>query len=114
MARRLYPVAALAIACVLALEAAPPAPVPVNLARHPDYHAGTVVFSYLGDIWLAREDGANVRQLTNNVARETYPRFSPDGQRVAFSSNRHGNNDVFVVPASGGTPERLTFHSGND
>lgn len=33
---------------------------------------------------------------------------------MAFSSNRHGNNDVFVVPAAGGTPQRLTFHSGSD
>lgn len=114
MARRLLPVAALAVAGVLALDAAAPAPVTVNLARHPDYHAGTIVFSYLGDIWLAREDGSNVRQLTNNVARETFPRFSPDGQSIAFSSNRHGNNDVFVVAAGGGIPARLTFHSGND
>ena len=27
-----------------------------------------------------------------------YPRFSPDGKWIAFSSNRYGNNDVFVVP----------------
>jgi len=114
MVRRLVPVAALAVTFVMALRAAPPAPGPVQLARHPDYHAGQVAFSYLGDIWIAGEDGANVRQLTNNVARETYPRFSPDGQWVAFSSNRHGNNDVFVVPAAGGLPTRLTFHSGND
>ena len=114
MARRLFPVAALAIAFVLALEAAPPPPAPVNLARQPDYHAGSIVFSYLGDIWMAREDGSNVRQLTNNIARETSPRFSPDGKTIAFSSNRHGSNDVYVVPVAGGVPERLTFHSGND
>lgn len=114
MARRLLPLAALVLAAVLAVDAAPPAPANVNLARHPDYHAGTVVFSYLGDIWMAREDGTNVRPLTSNVARETYPRFSPDGKWIAFSSNRHGNNDVFVVPVSGGVPDRLTFHSGND
>jgi tricorn protease len=114
MARRLLPVAVLACAGALAIEAAPPPAAAVNLARHPDYHTGTIVFSYLGDIWIAREDGSSVRQLTNNVARETFPRFSPDGQRIAFSSNRYGNNDVFVVPVAGGAPERLTFHSGND
>jgi tricorn protease len=114
MARRLFGVATFGIICILALDAAPPAPTAVSLARHPDYHAGTLVFSYLGDIWMAREDGTAVRQLTNNVARETFPRFSPDGKWVAFSSNRHGNNDVFVVAAAGGAPERLTFHSGND
>src|SRR5262245_60308585 len=87
---------------------------PIKLARHPDYRAGKVTFSYLGDIWVANEDGTNVVRLTDNLAREIYPRFSPDGRWIAFSSNRYGNNDVFVVPAGGGTPRRLTFHSGND
>jgi len=35
---------------------------PVKLARHPDYHAGRVAFSYLGDIWTAHEDGSDVRR----------------------------------------------------
>ena len=43
-----------------------------------------------------------------------YPRFSPDGKWIAFSSNRYGNNDVFVVPAGGGATQRLTFHPGAD
>jgi len=114
MGRRLLPFAALAVTFVLVLDAAPPVPGPVQLARHPDIHSGTLAFSYLGDIWLAAEDGSNVRPLTNNVARETFPRFSPDGKLVALSSDRHGNNDVFVVSATGGVPTRLTFHSGND
>jgi len=87
---------------------------PVRLARHPDYHAGRIAFSYLGDIWTANEDGTVVHRLTDNVAREVYPRFSPDGKWIAFASNRYGNYDVFVVPAAGGTPKRLTFHTGND
>src|SRR2546429_4031181 len=87
---------------------------PIRLARHPDYHAGKVTFRYLGDIWIANEDGTNVQRLTDNRAREIYPRFSPDGKWIAFSSNRYGNNDVFVIPAAGGAPKRLTFHTGND
>jgi tricorn protease len=87
---------------------------PVRLARHPDYRAGTIAFSYLGDIWTAAEDGTNIRRLTDNRARDVYPRFSPDGRWIAFSSNRYGNYDVFVVPATGGAPRRLTFHTGND
>ncbi|HEV3140406.1 MAG TPA: hypothetical protein VGY57_07830, partial [Vicinamibacterales bacterium] len=87
---------------------------PIKLARHPDYHAGKITFSYLGDIWVANEDGSNVQRLTDNRAREIYPRFSPDGKWIAFSSNRYGNNDVFVIPATGGAPKRLTFHTGND
>jgi tricorn protease len=87
---------------------------PIRLARHPDFREGKVTFSYLGDIWVANEDGTNVHRVTDNTAREIYPRFSPDGKWIAFSSNRYGGNDVFVVPVTGGTPKRLTFHSGND
>jgi tricorn protease len=87
---------------------------PIKLARHPDYHAGKLTFSYMGDIWTASEDGSGVMRLTDNLAREIYPRFSPDGRWIAFSSDRYGNNDVFVVPAAGGAPTRLTFHTGND
>jgi tricorn protease len=86
----------------------------VRLARHPDYHAGKIAFSYLGDIWIANEDGSNVIRLTDNTGREVYPRFSPDGKWIAFSSNRHGNYDVFVIPASGGAARRLTYHTDND
>ena len=87
---------------------------PIKLARHPDYHAGKVAFSYMGDIWTANEDGTAVLRVTDNVARDVYPRFSPDGRTIAFSSNRYGNYDVFVVPTVGGIPKRLTWHSGND
>jgi tricorn protease len=114
MARRASFAVVLAAVFILAAGAAVPTAAPAKLARHPDYHAGQIAFSYLGDIWVAREDGSTVRRLTDNVARETYPRFSPDGRSIAFSSNRHGNSDVFVVPAAGGTPRRLTFHTGND
>jgi tricorn protease len=110
------PTAAAALTALLALVwlAASASAAPVKLARHPDYNAGKITFSYLGDIWTANEDGTNVHRITDNRAREVYPRFSPDGKWIAFSSNRYGNYDVFVVPATGGTPKRLTYHTGND
>jgi tricorn protease len=85
-----------------------------RLLRHPSYHQGKVAFSYLGDIWVAREDGSRVERLTVHKARDVYPRFSPDGRWIAFSSNRAGNYDVYVIPGQGGEPKQLTFHSGND
>jgi tricorn protease len=87
---------------------------PIKLARHPDYNAGKIAFSYLGDIWIANEDGTGAHRVTDHTARDIYPRFSPDGKLIAFSSNRYGNNDVFVIPAGGGPAKQLTFHSGND
>jgi tricorn protease len=100
-------VAVLATAGLVAAE-------PIKLARHPDYHSGRIVFSYLGDLWVVNEDGTGARRVTDHTARDIYPRFSPDGKSIAFSSNRYGNNDVFVIPAAGGTAKQLTFHSGND
>ena len=113
MIRRAFAAVLLAALFVLALSAGTEA-APIRLARQPDYHAGKVAFSYLGDSWVANEDGSSPQRLTDSRGHEMNPRFSPDGRWIAFSSNRYGNNDVFVVAASGGTPKRLTFHTGND
>jgi tricorn protease len=86
----------------------------IKLVRHPDYHNGKIVFSYLGDLWTVNEDGSNPQRLTVHRARDMHPRFSPDGKWIAFTSDRFGNNDVFVMPAEGGTAKQLTYHSGND
>ncbi len=86
----------------------------VKLLRHPTYSKGKVAFSYLGDIWTANENGADVERLTDNAARDQFPRFSPDGQWIAFSSNRDENYDVYVIAVSGGKPRQLTFHTADD
>src|SRR5882757_8715025 len=86
----------------------------VRLLRHPSYSKGKVAFGYLGDIWTANEDGTGTQRLTDNKARDIYPRFSPDGKWIAFSSNRDGNYDVYVVASDGGKPRQLTWHTAND
>ena len=91
-----------------------PAVAEVKMLRHPSYSKGRVAFSYLGDIWTASDTGAGPQRLTDNKARDIYPRFSPDGNWIAFSSNRDGNYDVFVIPATGGKPKQLTFHTADD
>src|SRR5580658_7724609 len=85
-----------------------------KLVRYPDYHNGKIVFSYLGDIWTADEDGKNIDRLTVHTARDIHPRFSPDGRSIAFSSDREGNMDVYVIPTGGGAAKRLTIHSADD
>jgi tricorn protease len=86
----------------------------VKLVRYPHYNHGRIVFTYLADIWTADEDGKNVKRITANKARDVYPRFSPDGKWIAFSSDRNGNFDVFIVPSEGGAAKQLTFHSADD
>ncbi len=85
-----------------------------RLVRYPHYHNGRIVFSYLGDIWTADENGRNIQRLTVNRARDVYGRFSPDGRWIAFSSERNGNLDVFIIPSEGGAAKQLTFHSADD
>jgi tricorn protease len=85
-----------------------------RLVRYPHYHNGRIVFSYLGDIWTADENGQNVQRLTVNRARDVYGRFSPDGKWIAFSSERNGNLDVYLIPVSGGNAKQLTTHSADD
>ncbi len=84
-----------------------------KVVRSPSYHEGRVAFSYLGDIWTAREDGSGVVRLTVNKARDLNPRFSPDGRSIAFSSDREGGLDVFLIPGAGGEVKRLTRHSAD-
>jgi len=74
----------------------------------------TVSFSYQGDIWTVPFRGGEAQRLTIHEAYESAPKWSPDGNAIAFSGARFGNDDLFVIPAKGGTPERLTYHSGSD
>ncbi|MCA1686810.1 MAG: biopolymer transporter Tol, partial [Planctomycetia bacterium] len=86
-----------------------------KLVRYPHYHRGKVAFCYLGDIWTAGDGGKDVVRLTANKARDVYPRFSPDGTWVAFSSDRDGGGlDVYLIPVEGGAVKRLTSHPADD
>jgi tricorn protease len=75
---------------------------------------GTVAFSFQGDLFTVPVDGGTATRITIHEAYEGASRWSPDGDRIAFQSDRYGNEDLFVVPSAGGTPERLTHHSADD
>ena len=58
-------------------------------------------------------DGKNITQLTNNNYQEWYPSWSPDGQRIAFTSTRGGSWDIYVMDADGKNQTKLTNNYNN-
>ena len=66
-----------------------------------------IAFCYKGDIYKVPAKGGTATQLTTQESYECTPIWSPDGKQIAFASDRYGNFDVFVMPADGGTAQRL-------
>ncbi len=60
------------------------------------------------DLYIKRVAGQTLRQLTDDPANEVMPAFSPDGSRVAFTSDRSGNWDIYVMDTAGGQPVQIT------
>jgi len=73
-----------------------------------------IAFNFQGDIWTSTIDGKNIKRITVHEAYDTNPKWSHDGQHIAFESDRYGNSDIYVVSAQGGLPERITYHSASD
>src|SRR5215831_3335319 len=84
------------------------------LIRHPSMSRDKIAFAYAGDIWTVSRDGGDALRLTAGVGSKFDPYFSPDGKWIAFTADYYGNPDVFVIPATGGEPRRLTWHPSYD
>ena len=81
-----------------------------RMLRYPDVSATEISFVYAGDIWVVPKTGGVAEHLSSPPGEETFPRFSPDGSRIAFSGNYDGNTDIYVIPAGGGRITRVTHH----
>lgn len=82
-----------------------------RLLRFADIHRDRVAFVHAGDIWIAPSSGGEAYRLTSHEGMELFPKFSPDGRRIAFSAEYGGNRQVWVVDAEGGDPRQLTFYN---
>jgi tricorn protease len=74
----------------------------------------TILFSYKGDIYSVPSKGGLAVPLTISESYEFAPVWSHDGRWIAFASDRYGNFDVFIMPATGGEARRLTYFSGDE
>ena len=80
-----------------------------RLLRYPAVSDSEIAFVYGGDIYTVDINGGLARKLTNSDGFEIFPRFSPDGSQIAFSGEYDGNREVYLMPANGGEPKRLTY-----
>ncbi len=84
---------------------------PDALLTQPDIQNGRIVFVHAGDLYMVGAEGGTAFRLTSHQGQELYPKFSPDGSRIAFSAEYSGTRQVYVMPASGGEPRQLTWYS---
>ena len=82
---------------------------PTKLLRFPAIHSNQIVFTYASDLYTVPTNGGVARKLTNHDGFEMFARFSPDGNTLAFTGQYDGNTEVYLMPAQGGVPERITF-----
>jgi tricorn protease len=80
-----------------------------RLLRFPAVNGDKVVFTYAGDLYTVAKSGGMARKLTNHDGFEMFAKFSPDGKQLAFTAQYDGNTEVYLMPAEGGVPVRLTY-----
>jgi tricorn protease len=85
-----------------------------QLLREPTISETSIVFVHANDLWKVDKNGGDAIRLTSNIGEESNPHFSPDGSMIAFTGEYDGNSDVFLIPAEGGSPQRLTWHAVDD
>jgi len=90
------------------------AQISAKLMRDFDVSQSHITFVYGGDIWVVNKDGGTAYQVTSSPGEEERPKFSPDGEFIAYTASYNGNRDVYVMPVMGGVPDRITYQSHSD
>jgi len=80
------------------------------LLRHPSLSQTAIAFRYADDIWTVGRNGGEAQRLTSGGNVNDGPFYSPDGSTIAYSARLHGISTIFVIPAGGGVPRRITWH----
>lgn len=74
----------------------------------------TLVFDLLGDLYTLPIAGGTATRLTSGMAYDGQPRFSPDGKRVVFVSDRSGGDNVWLISLNGKDTTQLTQGNSAD
>ena len=98
----------------------PPGPsrdIPIDVTRgtwmsvdvSPD--GSTLVFDMLGDIYVMPISGGEARAIASGVAWDMQPKWSPDGRHIAFTSDRGGGDNIWIMDADGSNPTQVSKES---
>lgn len=87
---------------------------PRALLQQPTVSKDRIVFVHATDLWSVARNGGAATRLTATETFERSPALSPDGRRLAWSSDRAGRADVYVMELDSGATRRLTWHPGSD
>ena len=69
---------------------------------------GTIAFNLLGDIYTMPASGGAASRIAEGLAWEVQPRFSPDGKRIAFTSDRGGGDNIWIMNRDGSDKKQVT------
>ena len=72
----------------------------------------SIAFDMLGDLYTIPIAGGTATRITDGIAHDMQPRFSPDGQHIVFVSDRSGDDNVWTVRADGSDPRQITDDGG--
>lgn len=78
----------------------------MNLDVSPD--GREIVFDLMGDLYVLPIEGGTARRLTSGPAFDVQPRYSPDGTRIAFTSDRSGGDNLWIMNRDGSDPKQVT------
>lgn len=103
--------------CLLSLLAVVPAvarPLYRVSGPAPSPDGSRIAFSWQGDIWVASMDGGPASRLTVHPGLDQLPKWSPDGKRIVFCSDRAGSSDIWSMDPDGQNLRRHNFEGSNE
>ena len=86
-----------------------PQPLPPAYLRQPTLHGDTLVFVSDDDLWRVSTAGGTAQRLTTGLSEPGTPQLSPCGRWLAFTGRDEQHSEVWLMPAAGGAPRRLTW-----